>query len=127
MSEHNEQCALFDWTYAMQGQIPALANLFAIPNGGHRHIKTATKLKREGVRAGVPDVFLAWPNGIYAGLWIEMKWGKNTPTDSQAEWLERLTSAGYCTAICYSFDEAKNAILHYLDDAKWGHKATRKP
>jgi hypothetical protein len=98
----------------MQSQIPPLQNLFAIPNGGHRHIKTATKLKREGVKAGVPDVMLAYPSAGCAGLWIEMKWNKNKPTKEQARWLKRLKLAGYAVAVCYSADEAINKIAEYL-------------
>ena len=37
--------------------------LFAIPNGGARHIGTAIKLKSEGVTAGVSDLFLMIPSG----------------------------------------------------------------
>lgn len=42
--------------------------IFAIPNGGVRHIRTASNLKAEGVRRGVPDLQVPALN-----LWIEMK------------------------------------------------------
>lgn len=35
--------------------------LFAIPDGGRRDAVTGAHLKAEGVRAGVPDMFLAVP------------------------------------------------------------------
>ena len=59
MSEHHEQCALFAW---LRLQWPDLDRVsFAIPNGGHRHKAVAGKLKAEGVKAGVPDIFIAYP------------------------------------------------------------------
>ena len=57
--EHQLQVECVKW---FRFQYPKLANLlFAIPNGGLRNIKVATKLKAEGVLAGVPDLFLAIP------------------------------------------------------------------
>lgn len=51
MSEHDQQVAVVEW-YDLNG-IP----VFAIPNGGIRHKRTAAMLKAEGVKAGVPDLF----------------------------------------------------------------------
>src|SRR3990167_7125439 len=41
--------------------VPDVRLLFAIPNGGLRNIRVAMNLKAEGVRAGIPDYFLAVP------------------------------------------------------------------
>ena len=37
MSEHDEQVALFEWAALREAEIPELALLFAIPNGGLRN------------------------------------------------------------------------------------------
>lgn len=120
--EHDEQVLLFQWIDLMKTQIPELANLFAIPNGGHRHKAVAAKMKAEGVKAGVPDIFLAYPNYswvtrdvMYSGLFIEMKAGKNKTTESQDEWITRLREAYYKVVVCYGFEEAKQTILDYLE------------
>lgn len=89
--------------------------MFAIPNGGVRHKAVASKLKKEGVKAGVPDIFLAHPKGTYAGLWIEMKYGKNKTSPKQREWLRALSDSGYRTEVCYGADEAWQVILDYLE------------
>lgn len=48
----------------------------SIPNGGYRHLYTATKLKAEGARAGVPDlVFVLPPIGRTAYLELKAKGG----------------------------------------------------
>lgn len=116
MSEHSEQCALFDWAEYHTYHIPELAYLFAIPNGGWRHKATAGRLKAEGLKAGVPDVCLPVPRGDYAGLWIEMKWGSNKPTKNQRRWLDFLAGQGYQTAVCRGWEDARDEVLRYLDN-----------
>lgn len=113
MSEHDEQVALFDWARLNESKHPQLKMLFAIPNGGLRNMVVAKKLKREGVKAGVPDMFLAVRTRTRSGLFIEMKFGKNKTTKEQDEWIQKLNGVFY-TAVCYSFEEAKQVIIDYL-------------
>lgn len=120
-TEHGHQAALFYWAAQNINQYSQLKWLFAIPNGGLRYPATAARMKAEGVKSGVPDIMLAVPvdNGYtgprYTGLFIEMKVGKNVPTDEQKEWLKYLGQAGYFTAVCYSWIEARYVILKYLN------------
>lgn len=114
-SEHDEQVALFDWAKLRKAGLPALDMMFAIPNGGLRHVAVAKKLKAEGVRSGVPDVALMCPRGKYHGMFIEMKVGENTTTVTQRDWLSRLSDAGYYCVICYSTEEAIGEIEWYLE------------
>jgi len=115
MSEHLEQAALFQWAEIYKNRAPALEMLFAVPNGGKRHVKTAITLKAEGVKAGVPDVWLPVPSRIYHGMVIEMKFGKNTVTEEQKAWLLNLENHGWFTAVCYSWEAAAIEICLYLD------------
>ena len=126
--EHDQQVALFEWAMLMSNKIPELALMFAIPNGAFygRYWSVAKRMKAEGVKKGVPDIFLPVPmmrtdkdtseiTSMEAGLWIEMKAGKNRPSEAQKWWIEKLNDVGYSVAICYSFEEAKKDILTYLD------------
>ena len=122
-SEHTEQAALFSWAKKMEGRHPQLKMMFAIPNGGLRNIRVAMKLKKEGVKAGIPDIFLAVPRHLpnptkdvftLHGLFIEMKYGKNKPTKEQQQWLTDLEDEGYRAEVCHSFEEAKKVIEDYL-------------
>jgi hypothetical protein len=115
MSEHEEQAALFEWARYSVNTFPELCNMFAIPNGGARHIGVARKLKAEGVKAGVPDIFLAVPNHKHHGLFIEMKFGRNKMTDEQRAWKEKLEIEKYAHVVCYSWHEAKDGITKYLE------------
>src|SRR5437016_5832595 len=53
--EHDAQVKLFDEHIKMRLVAGAVA--FAIGNGGKRHPKVAKAMKKEGVTAGVPDIF----------------------------------------------------------------------
>lgn len=118
--EHNEQKALFDWAFRAIQTKPELALLFAIPNGGARHPAVAAKLKAEGVKSGVPDIFLPVARGHFFGLWIELKFqgnstaSKGTVSKAQKAWLEALDAEGYATAVCYGWQAAKDIIETYL-------------
>ena len=126
-SEDGNQMALFAWAALNTEQYPQLKNLFAIPNGGNRHIVEAIKFVGTGTRAGVPDVMLAWPiqkNNDwqdYRGLFIEMKKEmyrnrKNGGrSEKQIEWGNRLIAAGYCVRTCYNWIEAKDTLIAYLE------------
>ena len=117
-TEHAEQVALFQWADMAQVQYPELAMLFAVPNGGYRPMTTAAQLKAEGVRAGVPDIFLMCRRRYYGALAIELKRvdHSNHATVEQAEWIERLREYGYMAVVCYGAQEAIDTITAYLND-----------
>lgn len=113
-SEHNEQVALFNWFQICHTDIAHL--LMAIPNGGWRNKITGYRLKQEGVRPGVPDLFLAVPKSPYAGLWIEMKrkFGGRVTTYQQ-NMIHALRRAGYAAEVCQGWEAARDAIENYLN------------
>ena len=113
-SEHDEQKALMDWAALHMGRYPELALLFAIPNGGKRDAATAVRLQAEGVKPGVPDVCLPIARQGWHGLFIELKWGRNKPSEYQLDWLERLTAQGYLAIVCWGWQEAVEAVKEYL-------------
>jgi hypothetical protein len=116
-SEHQEQKNLFEWVRLSVKKYPALANLAAIPNGGHRHKAVAGKLKAEGCSAGYPDTFLAYPSRGFHGLFIEMKVKKGgRVSPEQKDWIERLLNAGYLAVVCKGFDAAKEMLIWYLTE-----------
>ena len=114
-SEHLEQVALMNLARIYEGRYPELELLHAVPNGGLRNKKVAKDLKAEGVKAGVPDLDLPVARGGYHGLRIEMKYGKNKPTDSQEEWMRALTKQGHKCLVCYSAESAWREIITYLE------------
>lgn len=124
-SEDGEQMAVFAWAASMCGQYPQLKWMHAIPNGGSRNIAEATKLVAAGLRKGVLDIFLPWPKAVrnyeLHGLYIEMKIEKRRKekngglTEEQIEFIKYAESAGYRCKVCYSWIEARDCILAYLE------------
>lgn len=88
--------------------------LFAIPNGGFRNKVTAKYIQAEGALSGVWDLFLSIPMNGQHGLYIEMKIKPNKLTDNQAKFMYVVAFKGYATAVCYTEEEFKTAIIDYL-------------
>ena len=72
------------------------------------------RLKKKGVKSGVPDCLIFEPRGLYAGLAIELKIKPNKVSLNQKEWLTRLNNNKWSAHKAYSFDEAKEIIDNYL-------------
>ncbi len=112
--ESNEQIALISYS----NYIPELRdNLIAIPNGGKRNIREAARMKKEGVRAGVHDLFLPISRGDYHGLWIEFKAAKPynaSYSKSQRLWETKMISEGFAAYCCKGTEEAIKVFSWYL-------------
>lgn len=105
-SEDHEQMMLVKWFR----QTFAGVRIFAIPNGGHRHIAVAAKMKATGVVRGVPDLFIPeWK------LWIEMKRVKGgSLSPDQKDWIKYLESVGYCVIVGKGEIDAREQILTHI-------------
>ena len=107
-SEAQEQVAVVQ--YCDLRRLP----IFAIPNGGSRNKIEAANLKRQGVKAGVPDLMLPVAKHGYHGLFVEMKVGYNKPTENQKKWIEILKNNGYLVKTCWGAEETINLITDYM-------------
>lgn len=104
-----------------RSQYPA-ALMFAVPNGGARSAITGARLKAEGVLAGVPDVFLAFPAGGLHGLFIEMKRARGGATSTAQKIVgELLSHAGYGVAVCHGWQDARDTVIRYMEGS-YGHE-----
>lgn len=121
-SEDTEQINVISWANWNMNRYPELKWLHHCPNGGSRNRLEAVKLKQMGVKAGVSDLCLPYPKGIYCGLYVEMKFGSNRQQDTQKEFLADMAEAGHFVVTCYSAEEAINIITEYLNlkDATFG-------
>lgn len=113
-SEHAEQVSVFREAAIRAKTDPRWSMLFAIPNGGKRNIVTAVKMKAEGVRAGVPDMFLPVPIGDRCGLFVELKKrGGGKVSNAQREFMRDLDPR-YCAVVANGAQQAIDKILQYL-------------
>lgn len=83
---------------------------FHSPNGGSRNAIEASKLKAMGVLPGVPDCMVLDARHGFAGLAIELKVGRNKPSEHQLAVAERLVAAGWLVCITWSLDDAISLI-----------------
>jgi hypothetical protein len=123
VSEHASQSALFEWASHRESVYPELALMFAIPNGAKlpysgtgrgRYSPEAMRLKAEGLRPGCPDIMLPVARQGYHGMFIEMKWGKNKPSEKQWQFIHSLREQEYLVIVCWTWEEAAQAIEDYF-------------
>jgi hypothetical protein len=100
-NEHTLQVQCVKW-YKLQYPRQVI---FAIPNGGKRFYSTAMSLKAEGVLAGIPDLMIPTANAEYHGLFIEMKYGRNTTSKEQKQLIEYLRINGYKCEVIKTFED----------------------
>jgi hypothetical protein len=113
--EGQEQITLLS---EIQFRHPTVFKLIYHPaNGGLRHISVAKTLKKQGVKAGVPDLVLPMARGGYFGMYMEFK--ATPPHDSpvspdQDAYLQGLIMQGYFAVVCRGWREAMDVLSNYL-------------
>ena len=119
MTESDLQKAIIMWADTMEDKWPELKWLHHIPNGGKRDGREALSLKRQGVKAGVCDLFLPVRRANYGGLYIELKRpGTNAEkelSDTQIEFLRFAQVQMFATMVSSDFEDVKRCIVEYLE------------
>jgi hypothetical protein len=131
-SESAIQQAIVEWAKHINVRSYKLSDfLIKIPNEGKRSFKNGKIMKKEGLRKGVSDLFLALPirekptrtisissggciSIIKPGLWLEIKSKKGKLSIAQMEWITLMALMGYEATCVYSVDEGIQAIKVYL-------------
>jgi hypothetical protein len=115
-SESKEQQAIIAWFKVFHRSMGVTDErlLFAVPNGGRRSAVGGSFLVREGLRAGVPDLFLSVARNGWHGLYLEIKADTGQLRPFQKEVIYLLQQQGYSVHVCYGFEEARGEIERYL-------------
>jgi len=117
--EHNEQVVFFNRIRTLALNDPRFAvaadRTYAIPNGGGRSKAQAGRLRAEGVRPGVLDIFCSFPGGGHHGLYIEMKSLTGYPSREQRAWIAESVRLGYHAACCRGAGEAMKVWREYVE------------
>lgn len=111
--EHNLQIhciAWFDMNYPGYRQL-----LFSIPNGELRHPRVAVRLKQEGCRAGVADLFLSIPRSGKHGLYIEMKGADGKQSKEQKAFETSVIKEGYAYKLIDNYDVFISLVDRYME------------
>ena len=123
MSEHDHQAAVVKW---FKMQYPQNKDcIMAIPNGqmlgGRNRFAQMNKLKKEGFKNGVSDLFITVPMNGKCGLWVEMKDAGKTQSDvkpAQQAHLDLMISMGYEGIWAAGSEIAIAAIKVYMKKAE---------
>ena len=117
MTEDQHQAAVMQWSQqaSVRAMYPELKLLYHIPNERKCTPQQGMRLKRLGVKAGVPDLDLPVSRGGHHGLKIEMKAEKGRTSEEQEWWIRELTLQGYMCRVCYGWKDAVNEIVRYLE------------
>ncbi|MGY3615705.1 hypothetical protein [Bradyrhizobium sp. USDA 10063] len=105
-SEHALQVQVLDVINV--GKIHPDIFAFAIPNAGRRGFQTATKMKAEGLKAGIADVCIMMPESRTG--WLELKTLRGRQSDHQKGFEARCIRLGHPYALARNLDEAITAL-----------------
>lgn len=120
--EHQER--LLRWAGETAALLPALLLLFHVPNGaattavttrdGRRVSLEGARMKRLGVRVGVPDLVLPVPRGPFSACFLELKRIGETVRPEQRAWIVNLRTNGNCADVRRGWRAARLFLLEYL-------------
>lgn len=117
--EAEEQETLFSVIEGAKLVYPELCMAFHVPNEGKRSRYTGSSLKKQGLRSGVPDIYLDVPRLEWHGLRIELKRQKAYRiSEAQREWIKDYNRYGYAAAVCFGWEEAWELIVAYIKNDK---------
>jgi hypothetical protein len=130
-TESAEQIAFFQWI-VLEGskKYPDLYLAHSIPNGGDRRPSVGARMRAEGVKRGIPDVFIPVPVGRYHGLYLEFKRRALRPkvlqadlehggylndgrSDAQRRIGRRLLLLGYAVRVAYGWEHGVEFVRWY--------------
>lgn len=113
-TEEEEQAWLFSWAAVNEYRWPELRLLYHIPNEGKRTAAAGARLRRVGLRRGVPDLALPVARGAWHGLYIELKTLDGRATPEQKAWIAELVEQGFFAVVAHGGEEAARMIENYL-------------
>lgn len=113
--EHRIQVSFFNLLRMFYSQYPEFEFIHAVPNGGKRDMVTAAKLKAEGVKAGVLDIFVPIPTKDYNGMYLETKTKTGALSTEQKKFKAFAEAQGYKVVIYRSAEAGIRALAEYLN------------
>lgn len=84
MKESDIQIEVVDWFKSKQSEYRF--RIFSVPNEGQRKVWFLNKLVKMGLKSGVPDLILEFPQGRM--VYLEIKAEKGKLSETQQNWLK---------------------------------------
>lgn len=107
-SEDKEQEGLINW---FRLKFPGML-IFHIPNGEQRALSVGVRLKKQGVVAGIPDLFIP-----ALKIFIELKRKDGgVVSKEQEKIIAYLQRVGYTVWVCHGAEDASRQLLTFLKE-----------
>ena len=113
-TEDEEQATLIEWVRSSSTRYPKLILLYASANGGYRAKRTAARLRKTGVLAGVPDLCLPIARRGAHALYLELKALDGHPSEAQLWFAREAALEGNCVAFAWGWEMARDTLIWYL-------------
>lgn len=78
-------------------------------------LRNGAKRKRLGVVAGIPDLFLPYDNGLYSGLYIELKTATGRLSPEQLDFRDFAMKSGFIWMCLRSLEDVISAIESFME------------
>ena len=116
MKEDSELIKFFDWVRLNEKFDPRFETIYHIANERRISQHHGKILKQKGVKAGIPDVHVPIPSGMYPGLFLEFKVAPNNLSVEQKRVIKGLLRVGYLCLVVWSAEEAISVVTEYLSE-----------
>jgi VRR-NUC domain len=121
-TEDELQQSIIQWRDEIgQHKWPELAWLHHAANGGklagrnkNEILKNGAKRKSLGVVKGIPDLFLPYNNGVFSGLYIELKTAKGKLSLEQLNFRDFAAKNGFAWMCLRSLEDVVSVIESYM-------------
>lgn len=115
-SEHTEQSQFMSVLRRLESRHPGLRWAFAVPNGFLDTKGKRLRAWREGMTAGVSDIFIPLPSKGFHGLFLEFKKDGGTLTKPQKAFIADMRARGYKAEVAYGFRQGLEILRDYIHE-----------
>ena len=91
--------------------------MFAIPNAGKRSQQASGKFLAEGLKKGIPDIFVDIAVEPYHGLRVELKRSKarlSNVSAEQKDWIDKYNKHDFLAVVAFGYRECIELICKYF-------------
>jgi len=90
------------------------AKWFHVANERKTTRQAGQRLKKKGVKSGIPDIIILDQKKGFTGLVIELKIKGNYTTENQKKWLKTFKGLNYMAVVAYNMDEVIDVVNNYF-------------
>lgn len=93
-------------------------SFFKVPNETRGNFGWLMKMKREGLKKGVPDILCIEECPPFRGLALEFKRKGGKVSQDQKQWLDRFSANKWLAQVVYTAEQAMAITEQYLEGSR---------